>query len=219
MKSSFCNISLRQNKPSILKCWYGLNWFRCFKLITGRFHPPFFPTRNTLLKNSSFKWLGLAYGSLLQMLSISTCTWYLWSRLMWGGEEFLEFFVGLGSFWKVFCIFPQVLKLPNPLSVFSMSPQSVLIFSQVAILEPLFQKIIFLSMDECFLIRSLELRVEKTCWTRFPFCLFLPCPLLSLSCWHPPKLCCCIAVPELFFSGRIFAALKSFSSVILAGHI
>ena len=83
MKSSFCNISLRQNKPSILKCWYGMNWFRCFKLITGQFPPPFFPTRNTLLKISPFKWLVWHMAPFSNMLPISTCTCCLWSRFIW----------------------------------------------------------------------------------------------------------------------------------------
>ena len=84
MKSSFCNISLTQSKPSILKCWYGMNWFRRLKLITGRFLLSFFPTRNTLLQNSSFKWLVWHMTPFSNMLSISTCTWCLWSRFIWG---------------------------------------------------------------------------------------------------------------------------------------
>ena len=84
MKLSFCNISLRQGNPYIMKCWYGMNWFRCFKLITGRFPPPFFPKRNSLLKNSSFKWLVWHMASFCNMLSISICTWYVWSKFMWG---------------------------------------------------------------------------------------------------------------------------------------
>ena len=117
MKLSFCNISLRQNNPYIMKCWYGMNWFRCFKLITGRFPPPFFPKRNLLLKDSSFKWLVWHMASFCNMLfpfvtgmfDLNSC------------EVFLEFFVGLDSCWKIFCIPPQVFKFSNLLSVFFMS--------------------------------------------------------------------------------------------------
>ena len=175
----------------------GMVW-----LDSGQLPPSLFPTRKIPLLNDWFCiWLPSPTCCLFRLVpgvfDLDSC------------EVFLEFFDGLGSCWKVFGIPPHVLKFPNPLSVFSISLQTVLIFLQVAFFEPLLQKKIFLS----FLIRSLELRMEITYW-RFPLCLILPCLLLPLPWWYPPKLC-----PELLTVLELFFLRKNFcsSSELLLG--
>ena len=53
--SSILVTFLRQCKPS-LKCWYGMNWFNCFKFITGLWFPSFFRAKNNVLRYWSFCW-------------------------------------------------------------------------------------------------------------------------------------------------------------------
>ena len=97
----------------------------------------------------------------------------------------------------------QVAKFLNSLSVFSMFLQCALVFLQEAILKPVLQKIIFLSLVVRFLIRFMELYVKITCWKRFLFYLFLQC-LLPLACQYTPRICCCFTVQELFFWRKNF---------------
>ena len=44
-------------RPSILKQWYGRNWFNNFKFIFGRYRPSFFSLRRRLLTNLFLQWL------------------------------------------------------------------------------------------------------------------------------------------------------------------
>ena len=147
IKSFFCIIFVRQNKPPILMCWYVMRSFICFKLVTGRFLPSFFPTKNTLLKISSFKLLVLHMASFYNMLCISICTWCFRSKFMWGVSRF---FCWTGILWKDI-LYPSISSKISEsfISIFSVS-RKCLIFVQVTIFELLFQKITFLSLDVCF---------------------------------------------------------------------
>ena len=69
---------LRQCKPS-LKCRYGMNWFNCFKFITGLWFPFFFRARNNVLRNWSFCWSVKFVTPLLNKSSTSFPSWLILS--------------------------------------------------------------------------------------------------------------------------------------------
>ena len=95
MQSTFSRMFRRQCKSSILRCWSGINWFKCFKFITGRFPSSFFSMKKRLLINSPSKWFGVsAMAPLFNMFWVSFCTriFSVWLKL---GESGMLFCWGI----------------------------------------------------------------------------------------------------------------------------
>ena len=141
-QSPFWKSSLRQNIPSVLKCWYGINWQRSFKFIT--FSPSFSPM------------IGPRNGPLLQQVTQFHCmfvtqVWRLWKfSLNWifKGRDFAAFYKL--QYFMIFC--DNVLR-------------STKCFNLLA-KESFF---ISLNFSNFLWIFPLELHVDITWWRWCPF--------------------------------------------------
>ena len=116
MKCSSCYISLRQYKPSILNRWYGINWFRCFKMITGQFSPIFFLTRSTLSGSNRTRTTFLIFWHLLSVDSLLTRKWHEKTYSQSVGTHCLQtpLFDNWYCKWLLsptYCLFPVVLSV------------------------------------------------------------------------------------------------------------
>ena len=141
-QSPFWKSSLKQNIPSVLKCWYGINWLRSFKFIT--FSPSFPPM------------IGPRNGPLLQQVTQSHCmfvtqVWRLWKfSLNWNfkGRDFVAFYKL--QYFKIFC--DNVLRSTKCFNL--LAKESILIS---------------LNFSNFLRIFPLELHVDITWWRSFPF--------------------------------------------------
>ena len=81
----FCN-------PSILKWFYGINVFRCFRFVTGLCSSFFFFTRDKLLKNPPFTVLACLIASFFNISFTSPCLYFfvVLDLLLIGKESLIE---------------------------------------------------------------------------------------------------------------------------------
>ena len=132
---------------------------------------------------------------------------------------FLECFVRLDSCRKVCSISPQVPKFLNPLSKFSMFPQSALIFLQVAFLDPFLQKVIFLSLNVRFSNSLVAITRENDMLSKVSLLFFFNLPVAASLLIITKTLLLSCYIRIFLFWGRIFATLQNSSLVSMTDHM
>ena len=106
--------SLRLNMPSILRCWYGMNWLRFSKFVTGKFPPSFLSTKKILLWNCFIDLMHISSEKWFNILLTFPCDNSFCLLFQFGGCR--TFFSTGPDFWAM--LFSSPVQVPVFLSLF-----------------------------------------------------------------------------------------------------